>query len=377
MTRRKQLIFAATTVALSLTTILALIEIALRFLPVVSGLYVLPVTEHDPIMHFQPNSSFVFSEDWDLHLVNRGHINNDGWVNDQDYVKDGPPLLAVVGASMIAALMVPYAQTLQGRLAQALDGKMRVYSFGVPGGPLSQYLMWAQYAVRKFGAEALIISVVSSNFDQSLLANRVYDGFWLYEPGSDGQLNLRLIEYHPGPKQWFDKHSALARYLSINLFLPQLIKTTVMTNWHRLRALFTGEQAVDDSYEVNGPADANISRLNESLAVTDAFFRDLPKLTGLPPDRIAFILDGFRYPDVAAKGAGSYFDRMRGEFRKKAEAKGYEVIDMDPFFFAHFRQYHEKFEDSRDFHWNALGHSIAADAVMSSKLPSRFLVQSR
>ena len=80
---------------------------------------------------------------------------------------DKPPLLAVVGDSMIEAAMVPYRETLQARLAKELAGRLRVYSFAAAGAPLSQYLIWARHAVREYGAQALLISVVSNDFDQS------------------------------------------------------------------------------------------------------------------------------------------------------------------------------------------------------------------
>ena len=95
-----------------------------------------------------------------------GRVNNAGFVNDQVYRKeDEPPLLAVVGDLYIQAAMVPYPETLHGRLASNLEGRLRVYSFGASGAPLSQYLIWARHAVRDYGAQALVINVVGNDFD--------------------------------------------------------------------------------------------------------------------------------------------------------------------------------------------------------------------
>ena len=63
-----------------------------------------------------------------------------------------------------AADGAPTPSTLQGRLAKALDGKTRVYSFAAAGAPLSQYLIWARHAVQDYGAKALIINVVGNDF---------------------------------------------------------------------------------------------------------------------------------------------------------------------------------------------------------------------
>ena len=119
-------------------------------------------------------------------------------VNDQDYVREGPPLIAVIGDSFIEAQMVPYAETLQGRLAAALAGKFRVYSIAASGAPLSQYLVFAGHAVRDYGAGAAVINVVGNDFDESLAAYKLGPGFWLYAPDASGTLRLRLTEHEPG-----------------------------------------------------------------------------------------------------------------------------------------------------------------------------------
>ena len=56
----------------------------------------------------------------------------------------------------------------EGRLASALAGKLRVYSFGTSGAPLSQYLIWARHADRRtYDAQSLLINVVGNDFDES------------------------------------------------------------------------------------------------------------------------------------------------------------------------------------------------------------------
>ena len=61
------------------------------------------------MLHFTPNRPFVNSLGWNFHNVVHGRVNNAGFVNDQDYVRDGPPLIAVIGDSFIEAQMVAYA----------------------------------------------------------------------------------------------------------------------------------------------------------------------------------------------------------------------------------------------------------------------------
>src|SRR5204862_6071710 len=192
-------------------------EIALRFLPVSTGLRSMPVTAADPVLRFTSNRPFTNSLGWNFHNVVRGRVNNAGFVNDQDYARDGLPLIAVIGDSFIEAQMVPYAASLQGRLAAALKDKFRVYSFAGSGAPLSQYLIWAGYAVREYGARAVVINVVGNDFDESLSAYRIGPGFWQYAPDASGVLQLRLNPHQAGTLISLARHSALARYFIINL----------------------------------------------------------------------------------------------------------------------------------------------------------------
>src|ERR1700693_2535251 len=169
MTRSRERLLAVVTVVGTIVSVLAVAEVALRYLPVPTGILTVPTTSDNPVFHFTPNRDFVYSRDWDLALVNRGHINNAGFINDQDYHKqDAIPLLAIVGDSYIEAAMVPYRQTIQGRLAAKLKDSVQVYSSGSSGAPLSQYLVWARHAVQEYGAQALIINVVGNDFDESL-----------------------------------------------------------------------------------------------------------------------------------------------------------------------------------------------------------------
>ena len=297
----------------------------------------------------------------------RGRVNNAGFVNDQDYVRDGLPLIAVIGDSFIEAQMVPYAESLQGRLAAALKDKFRVYSFAGSGAPLSQYLIWAGYAVKEYGARAVVINVVGNDFDESLSAYRLGPGFWQYAPDANGTLQLKLNPHAAGTLISLARHSALARYFIINLGIQNKL---FAIRW--LGELIFGTQAQGaPRYAGNTDASIDERRVTDSLAAIDALLRDVPERIGLPPDRVLFTLDGFRYADAARDGAGTYFDLMRRAFMEKAAALGYEVIDLDTRFIPRQARTGESFEFTDDNHWNAAGHDVAAQAVLDSKLLAR------
>src|SRR5437762_207826 len=217
MIRRRELLLSLLLSLASIVVCLLAAEVVLRFLPVSTGLRSMPVTAADPVLHFTPDRPFTNSLGWNFHNVVHGRVNNAGFVNDQDYVRDGLPLIAVIGDSFIEAQMVPYAQSLQGRLAAALDDTFRVYSFAGSGAPLSQYLIWAGYAVKEYRARGVVINVVGNDFDESLSAYRLGPGFWQYAPDASGVLRLRLNPHRAGTLISLARHSAFARYVIINL----------------------------------------------------------------------------------------------------------------------------------------------------------------
>src|SRR5437764_8947358 len=367
MSRRRELLLSLLLSLASIVFCLLVAEVALRFLPVSSGLRSMPVTAADPVLHFTPNRPFTNSLGWNMDNVVHGRVNNAGFVNDQDYAPDGLPLIAVIGDSFIEAQMVPYAQSLQGRLAAALRDKFRVYSFAGSGAPLSQYLIWGGYAVTKYGARAVVINVVGNDFDESLSAYRLGPGFWQYAPDASGVLRLTLNPHEAGALISLARHSALARYVIINLGIQNRL-----FGIRALGELIFGKPAnAAPRYAGNTDASADKNRVQDSLAAIDAFFRDIPERVGLPPDRVLFTLDGFRYADAAQAGAGTYFDLMRRAFIEKAAALGYEVIDLDTRFIPRHARTGESFEFYDDNHWNAAGHEVAAQAVLESKLLAR------
>jgi len=360
--KTRERVFASIAVLLGVLVSLAGLEVAMRFLPVHTGFRVAPVTAESPVAHLMPNEPFTFSTGWRFANVNRGRINNAGFVNDQDYRKDDPtPLLGVIGDSYIEASMIAYRETLQGRLAEALGNQFRVYSFAAGGAPLSQYLIWARYAVDDYGAGALIINVVLNDFDESYLAYRKTPVYWVYAPDADGKLRLRFFEYRQSALRAAFSKSALARYLMINLKLEHFIQTLPLWNAPAPRA--SAAPAQGDRANLDDPEAA---RTRVSLAVIDAFFRDLAAMVRLPPERILFLMDGFHYPAAAAGNAGNYVDRMRRAFLAKAASLGYGTLDLDPYFFARHGNTGESFEVPDDGHWNAVAHRVVADAVRSS-----------
>jgi hypothetical protein len=331
----------------------------LRFLPVATGLSANPVTNTDPVLRYAPNREFVYSRGWDLHGANRGHTNNLGWVSEQTYDSTSTsPLLAIVGDSYVEAQMIPYAESVTGRLAQRVGNVGRVYSFAISGAPLSQYLAQANYARQHFRPAGLVVTVVGNDFDESLQRNIPGRGFHAFVPAADGSLVLKNELYAPGGIRSKLRHSALARYLVVNLHLLEL------------RAVIEALRTPQGAYVGNTVAAADPDRLRDSKRVIDTFLRLLPATSGLAPDRIAFLVDAERnaiyHPSERTDRA--YYTQMRSYFMDSARQRGFEVVDTQARFASRYAREGERFDFPDDAHWNSIGHDEAARAVIESAL---------
>lgn len=359
-------LYAAISVIIGIVAPLAAAEVGLRFLPVLSGMGTQPVDADHPVFHFQPDSTFVFSKGWTLELANSGRINNYGFVNDQDYAAAADtPLMAIVGDSYVEAAMVPFPETVSGRLAARVADRGRVYSFAASGAALSQYMIWADFARREFRPDALAVVVVGNDFDESLIEFAQYPGFHYFTAQADGQLKLTRVDFQRSRLRELVKDSALMRYLVANVGGVEVV--------NRLSRLLEGEADGAGDFVGNTPAQRDATVVRRSLGVIDAFLRQLPAHAGLPRQRILLVVDGIRpslYGGTEALEAvqSSYYARMREAFITAARDMGYSVIDMQAIFMERHRLDGARFEYEIDNHWNSRGHEVVADAVARSKV---------
>ena len=322
----------------------------------------MPVNASNPVMRYVTNRRFTYSMDWDLRNVNRGRINNYGFVNEQDYdTTHRTPLLAVVGDSYVEALMVPYGETLHGLLGSAVGSRGRVYSFGLSGASLAQYLVEADFARTNFRPDGLVIVIVGNDFDESLLRYRPTPGFH-YFVGDSAEPRLVRLDFTPTLLRRTLGKFALARYMLYNVGVSGLAA--------RVRATFRGTGSQPVQVVGNTPAATDSQRMADSRSVVNQFLEELPEKSGLDPSHILLVLDGMRpnlYTEEDLRRArGTYFDLMRNYLRDSATRRGIEVVDMQPRFIERHRRDGAVFEFPADGHWNAIGHGEAAAAVRGS-----------
>ena len=363
----KRFLIRATLVLLGVIVAVVAAEIALRLVfPVRQPLNTMPVNEANPVARYEPNKVVTYSKGWNFSLANVVKVNNFGFVSNIDYDEESTtPLLAIIGDSYVEALMVPTDETGGAKLAELLGGIARVYTFGKSGAPLSQYLIYAEYARDTFSPDAMAIVVVSNDFDRSLTKYTSSSPSWhRFVENHDGALELVRYDFSPSWKHRAVRKSALAMYLTANLKLKEL----------RLPWGSRGQAAVKgtagDTRLNEDPRAA--ARITDSKRAVDEFFSQLPTRSGLSTSRIALVVDGLRpevYEDSQPNSSqGRPFDVMRRYLMDAADSKGYVVIDMQPIFMNHYKTNGNRFEFPNDFHWNSLGHELFADALAHSPL---------
>ena len=357
--------FSLISIGLGVVFALLAMELVLRVLPVNEGARPQAVDQEHPVRHLEPRRTFTWSKEWNFAIVNQVRTNNYGFVNDQDYVPDSPsPLLALIGDSYVEALMVPFSDTVAGRLARATAPAKRVYSFGTSSSALSNYLAYAQYVAKEFHPQAMAFIIIGNDFDESLLTYKNEPGHHYFVDDVSGALALQRIDYRPSTWRTMIRSSALVRYVTLNTgVLDALLK------WQHLPL---GRLSDVSSFVGNTRAQADRPRIVDSQRAINAFLTMLPTASGLPPERIVFTVDGMRphlyHPVTLQSASGSYVDQMRRYFIEQAREKGFEVIDLQSRFVDHFAEHRRKFEFPTDNHWNALGHEVAGDAISHSAL---------
>lgn len=205
-------------------------------------------------------------------------------------------------------------------------------------------------------------------FDESLYKYKKEPGLHYFIPHGDTDFTIIRIDYTPGLMIKLARRSALARYLGINLNLPE--------RFERLQ-LLPSETEAPQLYVGNTLSYADPIRVADSQKAVDYFLKLLPSKAGLDPTNIVFLVDG-RRPHLydihqLFSTESSYFSIMREYFISHAKTLGYETIDMESIFLKHFNKYHNHFEFPHDNHWNGLGHKLAFLAIRNSKTFATFL----
>ena len=279
----------------------------------------------------------------------RWHVNNRGWPSAIDYLPREQrrlPLVAIIGDSFVEALNVDPDRSVAARLRERLAGRYDVYSFGMSGAPLSQYLQEARYVRRHFQPEVLVFVLVHNDFHESFRPLSVHDHFLHVREAGDRFAEEDPEPYRPSAILRLVARSALVRYVVLNLKAD-----TIRKAWFRARAGQPGPEPRKARAEIPPAVQGATAFLIERI---------LRECAGA---HVLFVVDGPRREIYARTVAGSDGERYNRFLHAECDRLGCPILDMTDTFRASYERDRRRFETSYDYHWDAHGHEVVAGAL--------------
>lgn len=286
----------------------------------------------------------------------RGHwrINNDGWNSPIDYFtekKPGVKRIAVIGDSYIEAWQVDAEKSYPNLLADSLGSKYEVYSFGVSGSPLSQYLHMSRYVEKKYSPDIYVFNLVHNDFHESITGLSYIPQYLSIKMDNDST----FTEVPPvEPERTINKiplgsilrKSSLFRYVYYNL---------------NLMDKFRSKKAGAKEVEMNVPVNDILDRKDSLRAITGYLLKKIK--TELAGKEIIFIMDAPRsniYKGDLEKAKIAWLNTMVAEKCKELDLP---FIDLTPYMVEDYKKNGKRFETDYDNHWAAYGHQFVAKVL--------------
>lgn len=147
------------------------LEVVLRIVPTpqatLMGRYVTPF-----VTTYPPGHTFRTATGWSLLNAQRHRANEHGFIPD-DAFAPAPDAMALVGDSLVEQSMLPASQRLATLLREFRVGAP-VFSMGIPGSSLFDYLERARFAFQELGVDTFWIVVEKADIAQSRCEVGVY-----------------------------------------------------------------------------------------------------------------------------------------------------------------------------------------------------------
>jgi hypothetical protein len=281
----------------------------------------------------------------------RWRINNEGWNSPVDYARTRErPCIAVIGDSYIEAFQVDAEESYPSILRSSLGGRYDVYSFGMSGASLAEYLNMSRYVTRRFDPDILIFNVVHNDLDESVYHLNLYDTHQMRVRVDDiiveeaAVPNPSFAEYS-ARKRWLRK-SALVRYCLFNLQIKQTIMDLMEAR----------------NYNANIDVDkveSNLPTIERAVSYIVGRIRDEN-----PGRRVMFVMDAPRNDIYQGRPADSNVVALHRIMRETCDSSGLELLDLTDAMRADFAANGRWFSSKYDSHWDEYGHEFVAQQLL-------------
>jgi hypothetical protein len=334
--------------------------------------FVLPATDipenafAERVMRYAPDQMGVFRIGEEIEAPFR--INDDGWNSGiRDYREARTPgvgRIAVIGDSYVEAFAVPFDASF-AELTQKNLGRrgcpVEVYRFGISGAPFSQYLQVLQREALDFRPDWVVVSLVHNDFTESFeFKQGRYTSSFLKLSISGDRVKQEISPRPYDPGLWdLLRFTATFRYLYY----------TQHVNLGLIRDLVLG--TAPKNYQANIDVDATLGRMHKIRIATDYLIGRMAAVAKAHGVNLLFLMDGDRQAIYdGAKDDGQArplaINRLVGELTTR---HGVPFIDLHPHFARDWQQRRRHFEHEEDWHWNAVGHRMAADVLVDFFAP--------
>jgi hypothetical protein len=286
-------------------------------------------------------------------LKSRWRINNDGWNSPVDYHKEkknGVKRIAVIGDSYIEAFQVDIDKSYPYVLSGMLGKKFEVYSFGMSGAQLSQYLHIARYAEKKFAPDIYIFNLVHNDLDESIYSSPNKSMFLTIKVDDNTFTEIPPVEpereFTKIPFSSLFKMSSFFRYLYHNLELNNLFSTR--------------EEEVKE-VEMNVFIDEVLSKKDSIKAVITYIMETIKSEFG--NKKILFIMDAPRWQIYEGQLDKARSLELNNLVSQVCDSLDLQFIDLTSYMQNDYSKNKQRFETDYDGHWNEYGHKFVAQLL--------------
>ncbi len=283
-------------------------------------------------------------------------INNHGWNAAIDYqfekVDSTTFRIAVIGDSYVEALNLDVDKSFVSNLNKSLNN-IEVYSFGIGGSPMSQYMHFCRYVEKMYAPDAYIFVLANNDIDESWAQYGEFRNLVL----STNDLG-NIIEHHPqyyeisqGKFTTLAKKSALVRYMFYNLQIYRIARL--------LRFHFNPDKLPKGVVKPK-----KVHSTKEMIKdVSTYIFEEIEKTTD--QKQVLFVQDGDRANVYKLKPNDTKLMELVTVTKNLCDSLNYGYIYLFPIFERDFKQNKTRFNTAADYHWNEYAHSLIADTLSS------------
>lgn len=331
-------------------TLIVIFEVALRSVSFVATAQ--KIQQVDPtssIIHRKPFHKFVFSQGVFGGLTVNHQTNNYGFNTVVDFAND-KSVTCVIGDGYVDALHVRREESFSAIINEK---GINIFPVGITGAQLSQYIIFLEWMKKEFDCRKYVFVITEDSFDKNILPTKIApQGFHYFD--TDGKLVLN--PYYPSVTKRLLRESRAVNYLYYNLYL----KTPLSYMYQ------AGRISLNWASQFGNQNQNDMKASDNHRNTTDMFFSALTHSKAYSQD-ILFVLDGDRRSIYNGHEGRQDLNKIFYDyFVQKVDENNLVYMDLHKNFQNAYAKNPMKFNFSYDYHWNELGHSIVADAIIES-----------